>query len=409
MWLLQIWIDDGCITRQMMSVVAVMNRILLACILCAVSTTGHYVLRTFSDSTNKGNFNHLVVDKTSGKLYLGAVNRLYQLTPTLSKDSSIETGPKLDNPDCPPTGDCDCLDEHCHGSLTRKETDSINKALVIDYKTKKLIVCSSLFQGHCEKRKLSDLTEVDTPIYEPMVPNDLQSSVYMFIGPGPSDSAVLYIGATRSLVGLDALRDLVPTVCSRNIASFKLARKFIYGSTKKEIESTLRKSFLVKYVYGFSSGLFSYFLTVQKESTSTMTNNKYVSRLVRVCHNDEKFFSYTEIPFQCHYNGSKFNILQAAVIGKAAQKLAVSLGIPTTEDVLFALFSKSVPGSDEPINQSALCIYSMRSIVTKFTVNIQKCFSGYGNTGPAHITNPISCGSTVSIIFHVFIKKFLYI
>ena len=41
---------------------------------------------------------------------------------------------------------------------------------------------------------------------------------------------------------------------------------------------------------------FSYFLTTQMRQTSP---SAYHSKLVRVCHDDSDYYSYTEIPIQC--------------------------------------------------------------------------------------------------------------
>ena len=82
--------------------------------------------------------NHLVVEKNTGRVYVGAVNRLYQLSPDLNLVAKEVTGPKMDSPEC------SMID--CPPGITRKLFDNINKALVIDYTSSKLISCGSLFQ-----------------------------------------------------------------------------------------------------------------------------------------------------------------------------------------------------------------------------------------------------------------------
>ena len=82
--------------------------------------------------------NHLVVDKNTGRVYVGAVNKLYQFTPDLKLVVKEITGPKNDSPDC------SMLD--CPREVSKKLLDNVNKALVIDYTTSRLISCGSLFQ-----------------------------------------------------------------------------------------------------------------------------------------------------------------------------------------------------------------------------------------------------------------------
>lgn len=102
---------------------------------------GGPIVATFSESAANGHhrLQHLVVDKHSALVYVGGVNRLYQLSPELDKQVTVETGPRDDSPECPAV---DCL-----GSVVKKSTDNVNKALVIDYTDTRLIACGTLYQG----------------------------------------------------------------------------------------------------------------------------------------------------------------------------------------------------------------------------------------------------------------------
>jgi plexin A len=99
------------------------------------------IVATFSEPAGNGGhrLQHLVVDKHSALVYVGAVNRLYQLSPELERQVTVETGPREDSPECPAV---DCL-----GSVIKRLTDNVNKALVIDYTDTRLIACGTLYQG----------------------------------------------------------------------------------------------------------------------------------------------------------------------------------------------------------------------------------------------------------------------
>lgn len=370
-----------------------------------------YLQETFTGTTS---LQHLVLNKDNSKLYVGGVNRLYQLSNVLQEEKSVVTGPKDDNPNCPPTGECTCH-LNCE-DLVRRPIDSINKALVIDYQARRLISCSNLFQGHCERRNLQDISEADEPIFEPMVSNDLTSRVVMFIAPGPHKpprTNVLYVGVTRSSEGLSVYKDLVPSLSSRNLDTFELAHNGVGVASKKELEQQQRDVFKVDYVYGFSSGGFSYFLAVQRQSVEVGPQTQYVTRLLRVCQHDANYYSYTEVPLECSHTGATYNIVRAAFVTRAGGDLARSLGLshlpPLTdnEDVLFALFSKSQPQQADPIADSVLCVYPLKQIRRIFTETIQECFKGIGNTGPAHFLTPYPCIHTVSIQAHI-MRHFLF-
>ena len=75
----------------------------------------------------------------TGRVYIGAVNKLYQLSHDLSLTANAITGPKEDSPLCSVLPDCP-------SNVEKKLTNNVNKALVIDYAESRIIECGSLFQ-----------------------------------------------------------------------------------------------------------------------------------------------------------------------------------------------------------------------------------------------------------------------
>ena len=316
----------------------------------------NYLHETFRDPSNNGVINHFTIDPHTGKVYIGAVNRLYQLTERLAVVQRVHTGPKDDSPYCPPvpTQRCECSTGSASASCeqyVKRPTDAVNKALLIDSISQKLIVCTNLFQGHCERRELGDITVKLPDKWTPLVPNDATSSVVMFIAAGPQDEMILYMAATRSTEGnMKVYKDMIPAISSRQLDDFEIAHKGVSTATKKDIETQQKETFRVTYVYGFSSDGFSYFLSVQKDTIDSM---KYVTRLIRVCQGDVHYYSYTEIPLQCHVNGTEYNILVAAHVAKSGRNLARSLDLADeppfsdSEHVLFGVFARSRRNTDK--------------------------------------------------------------
>lgn len=361
---------------------------LVISILASLVYSRDAIISTFSDKGNSS-MNHFVVNKNTGKIYVGAVNRLYQLSADLNLENVVETGPRKSSPKCPPQK---------YSCGEGQMTDIFNKVLVINYEAEELISCSTLFHGMCKKRSLSNINiTVDGGAGDPVVANSPNATTYAFIAPGPSldgglQPNVLYVGATRTNIGLSLYRDLVPAFCSRNLKDFDIAYKSqVEHSSKKEIETQHRETFKVNYMYGFSSENFSYMLTLQKASTQVDT---YASKIFRVCQNDKNFYSYAELFFQCKLGNVDYNLVQAAYLAKAGNSLAQNIGIPTTEDVLYAVFAKGNPGTADPTDSSALCIYPLRNIRKIFTKNIKECFRGVGNIGPEHLTKSTLCQKT---------------
>ena len=175
--------------------------------------SARYLREVFTDATNNGNIKHAAFNKNTGKVYIGAVNRLYQLSESLVVEKTVLTGPADDNPNCPaPPTQCTC-DDDCH----KTQMNSYNKALLIDYNDNQLLACANLFQGRCEKRDLADvsvLVPAEAAAGRPgLVSNDERSSVVIFIAPGPAPAGstrnVLYVAATRSSIGMNVYKDQV--------------------------------------------------------------------------------------------------------------------------------------------------------------------------------------------------------
>lgn len=395
------------VTRSRNMKRAVAGFALVFCIICgkclgSVTKDVNYLHETFRDLSNNGVINHFTLDPKTGKVYIGAVNRLYQLTEHLHLEKTVTTGPKDDSSYCPPvpTAQCECSNTNSE-DCRKRPTDSVNKALLIDNVSRKLLVCSNLYQGHCERHELTDISRKRPDIWMPLVPNDATSSVVMFVAPGPKDKKVLYNAATRSTEGsMKVYKDMIPAISSRLLNNFSIAHQDVSTATKKDIETQQKETFRVSYIYGFSSNGFSYFLSVQKDTIDSMN---YVTRIIRVCQKDLHYYSYTEIPLECHVNATNYNILVAAYVSKSGRDLARSLDLadepPFTdsEHVLFGVFAKSQPNTDKVTNDSALCVYSLREIRSKFTSNIQTCFKGIGNTGPAHIVKEIGCVDVIDV------------
>lgn len=98
--------------------------------------------------------NNVVADPRTGRLYVGAVNALYQLNSNLEEESRTETGPKRDNRQCTPP-----VTDACEEAV---ETDNHNKLLLVHDAEDKLVVCGSLFRGICS---LKNLSKVEQELY----------------------------------------------------------------------------------------------------------------------------------------------------------------------------------------------------------------------------------------------------
>lgn len=202
----------------------------------------------------------------------------------------------------------------------------------------------------------------------------IDASVVAFIAPGPpksSDTTVMYIGISVEKNSFYSPLNGPPIISSRSLQKDTLFE--VTSSTMTSGTLILSIPDLHEYIYGFSSEGFSYFMATYLNRSSNNQQKEYVTKLIRVCQNDSNFFSYTEIPIECRDSEQKYNFVQAAYLSKSGDNLELS-EIDKQDDMLYAIFAKD----HSSLNNSALCVYSLKSIRQKFVENIQSCFNGNG-------------------------------
>ena len=121
----------------------------------------------------------------------------------------------------------------------------------------------------------------------------------------------------------------------------------------------------------------------------------YISRIGRSCITDANYDSYTEVTLQCNVEGrnESYKLVQDAKIAPAGSDIANQLGIAVGSQIFVATFSPNKSITNEPLSRSAVCVYSLQEIETKFDENIHMCFNGstkYRNMG--YISGPIQDG-----------------
>ncbi|NWS70995.1 PLXA4 protein, partial [Crotophaga sulcirostris] len=360
---------------------------------------------TFTGDQAEGNFNHLVVDERTGHIYLGAVNRIYKLSSDLKVLVTHQTGPDEDNPKCYPPR----IVQTCNEPLTL--TNNINKMLLIDYKENRLIACGSLYQGICKLLRLDDLFKLGEPFHKKehylSGVNDSGSVFGVIVSYSNMDDKLFIATA------VDGKPEYFPTISSRKLTknseadgmfAYVFHDEFVASMIKIPSDTfTIIPDFDIYYIYGFSSGNFVYFLTLQPEMISppgsTTKEQVYTSKLVRLCKEDTAFNSYVEVPIGCEKNGVEYRLLQAAYLSKAGAILAKSLGVGPEDDILFTVFSKGQKRKMKSLDESALCIFVLKKINDRIKDRLQSCYRGEGTLDLAWLkVKDIPCSSALLTI-----------
>lgn len=232
-----------------------------------------------------------------------------------------------------------------------------------------------------------------------------RESVIGFFSNGLGGPNTLYSAMTFDARGLN----FAPAqVAARKIVtegdrySFKYAAVQKDGKTAIEFLDRYKNDYLVNYVYGFSHGNFSYFLTIQKVSTST---HDLESRLVRVHHYDPSFFSYVEVATACrHSDDTVFNMAVASYLATDPDDSLNWLQGDEEKKSLYVAFARTVAGKHsevDPTRGSVICSFSMKEIESEFVKAIEECYNGSGNRVNWIVKNT-KCLPVVSFISHIF-------
>ncbi|XP_055772869.1 plexin-A2-like isoform X1 [Salvelinus fontinalis] len=346
-------------------------------------------VNTFQSERREWTLNHLTVHKTTGVLYVGAVNRIYKLSANLTLLVSHDTGPEYDNNACYPP----LIVQPCSEPLA--STDNINKLLLIDYSHNRLLACGSLYQGVCKLMRQDDLFILVEPTHKKehyLSSVNQTGTMYGVIVPSSQgQDGTLFIGTA-----VGGKQDYFPTISSRKLPrdpessamlDYELHTDFVSSLIKIPSDTlALVPRFDIYYIYGFASGNFVYFMTVQPETPengmpagSSPGDLFYTTRIIRLCKGDTKFHSYVSLPVGCVHKGEEYRLLQAAHLSKAGKVLARYFNISAQDDILFAVFTKGQKQYHKPLDNSALCIFTIRDVNARIKERLQSCYQGEGN------------------------------
>ncbi|CAH2296138.1 plexin-A3 isoform X2, partial [Pelobates cultripes] len=344
---------------------------------------------------------HLAVHRDTGDVYVGAVNRVYRLSDNLTELRSHLTGPIEDNTRCYPPPSV----RACAHKLSL--SDNVNRLLLIDYTGQRVVACGSVWQGICQFLRLDDLFKLGEPHHrkEHYLSGAREpDSMAGVIVEQDHEQSKLFIGTS-----IDGKSEYFPTLSSRklvrdveNSEMFRLVYQDEFVSSQIKVPSdtlSLHPSFDIYYVYGFVSGGFVYFLTLQLDTQQTLldaTGEKFfTSKIVRMCSGDPEFYSYVEFPIGCMKDGVEYRLIQSAYLSRPGRKLALELEIAEDEEVLYTVFSQGQKNRSNPPRESVLCLFTLSQINKRIKERIQSCYRGEGRLSlPWLLNKELHCINT---------------
>ncbi|XP_060788388.1 plexin A3 [Neoarius graeffei] len=353
---------------------------------------------------------HLTVHRKTGEVFVGAINRIYKLSDNLTELRSHQTGPIEDNGKCYPPPSV----RACAHKL--ELSDNINKLLLIDYTSNRLVACGTIWQGVCQFLRLGDLFKLGEPHLRKehylSGAREADGMAGVVVGDDDDDpkkkrkkgDGRLFIGAA-----IDGKSEYFPTLSSRKLVEdeesagmFSLVYQDEFVSSQIKIPSdtlSLYPAFDIYYVYGFASRTYIYFLTLQLDTQLTQmdaTGEKFfTSKIVRMCSNDTEFYSYVEFPLGCTKDGVEYRLVQAAYKHRPGKALAQALGLSEDEDVLFVVFSQGQKNRANPPRETVLCLFTLHQINLAMRERIKSCYRGEGRLSlPWLLNKELPCINT---------------
>uniref|UniRef100_A0A0N5A3Z0 Sema domain-containing protein n=1 Tax=Parastrongyloides trichosuri TaxID=131310 RepID=A0A0N5A3Z0_PARTI len=313
--------------------------------------------------------NNIIIDKTNYNIYIGAVNELYKVTGSnLTLLQKSKTGPVLDSPLC--NYDLSsCVDVN----LVKQKTDNVNKLLQLT-PSGQLLVCGSTRQGICN---LYNSEDISLPIQNGTVPIASNSGNASTVGLIDEITGKLYVATSYSTDS--PYRDNHPAIATREAPQYyPINYGSIEGEAAIQIRVEHRARFKVNYISSFKYDHYIFWGAVQNKNVhqkggilNALVSNPLVTKLLRVCADDERYISYSELEIQCRgEDNTNYNIL------KSLYRL---------NDTLVGAFT------DSSNRNAAICIFSMSRIQSTFWYNIDRCRDGIGKYGMPHIGRDYKC------------------
>ncbi|KAM7414940.1 hypothetical protein PAMA_019658 [Pampus argenteus] len=321
--------------------------------------------------TSETPINNVVQDSETGRIYLGAVNTIFQLGPTLSLEARAETGPKEDARTCTPPASA-CQDT--------KLMPNLNKLLLVHPSNGSLIVCGSRYRGICS---LLNLTNVEQQLYysdskgERTYVASIEDNVNVVgvmstFSKDRHNFSVFLVG--KGYGSLDSTK-LISTRILQDFREWVVFESIIEAST---VQTT---PFVPKYLHDFRHAFkdngFVYFLFSR---TLDGTDNKNLTFVSRVCEDDHHYYSHTELQLNCGPN-NRYNKVQAAYVAFPGKELTQ---VMNTKSGMYGTVSSwnkvlfMVASPDENDNESALCMYPLNAINERLVDIISACYSDSG-------------------------------
>uniref|UniRef100_A0A673J331 Sema domain-containing protein n=1 Tax=Sinocyclocheilus rhinocerous TaxID=307959 RepID=A0A673J331_9TELE len=354
--------------------------------------------------------NNFLVDAVSRRVYLAAVNSLYQLNATLAREVETRTGPVLDNPLChaPQLPQATC--EH-----QKTLTDNHNKLLTLDRAQGVLLACGSVFQGFCELRAMDDASRLAVrfpqdgatvfPSMLNIAANHENASTVGLVFRSHGGAARLLVAATYTGMGSEyfpknhSKEDLrfenTPEIAIRSLDIADIGRLFTYDINPSEdnvfkIKQEVKQKNKLSFVRAFVHKSYSY-IAINNDANAGVKESQPNSILARICLDTDAprrsaesrklTESYIQMGLQCGSSGNIYSRLLSIYPADIS-----SGGAAGAEPHLFGVFAQAG-------GRAAVCAFRVLEVEERLQphdilfISLQE---EQLNCGAAHLQHPLA-------------------
>lgn len=317
--------------------------VLFYCCHCLESTDSQFPEKD-SSITEQEKLKQFVIDKERGVLIVRGEGKIYKLNDRLEKNLSI---------------------------AARIFENGTNDYLMVIVSNKEiLLICQH--DGKCEIRNSTNLALMSNKERTTVFYCKKGENMKTFVG--TAVNLTRYPGFTPVFGGSYCGEQFQFNIISARSMDNNLAPINDYTITQKE---TISMQYPVYFRSVIDYSKFILFFTNQKMS---IQSNTFTSKIIKICKESEqdKRVAYEDIPITCKNGDKEYNLLRHATLLKVSEtnELAKSGICHNKSDyaVIIGIFSSGDP--ENPDLSSAVCVFSVDSILQEFRESRKRYFEG---------------------------------
>nr|XP_027194961.1 plexin-A4-like [Dermatophagoides pteronyssinus] len=243
------------------------------------------------------------------------------------------------------------------------------KALICDEQRGWLIACGTNNHGQCSIHDLNNISQILHEPKESVISDQPDGSTVLLIGPGPAISSSANISNTALYVASTSNENSRSEIIATRSLQIENLMQLVYADissgTRLYLNNAIAGHFYLEYIYAFQSEGFTFFVVVESigmgKRNQQNKHQAFITKLVRICQKDDRYYSYTEVPLHCNSHVTVSRARRAFHLKSPSQVERQSF------EHLIVIF-----------DHHAVCMYQMWALQAQINANIAKCFDGQG-------------------------------